>query len=107
MTQKVGCANPSFGKRLTGPRRLPRRDHGHCLDQGALQATITVVHDVHGHPLKAQARGDSLGELGVVLDQEHPHGPIITLVPDGVLSGNCRSPLKGPPKGRRAHRRGK
>ena len=56
------------------PGQIPvQHDHVVAVDQGALQPGVTVEGKVHRHLLTPKADANSLRELAVVLDHQHPH----------------------------------
>jgi len=47
------------------------------VDREAVQGSIAVIDDVHGHALATQPAGDGVGEQPLILDHQHSHSPIV------------------------------
>ena len=67
-------------------------DHVVLVDERACQACLAVQSDVDGHPRLAQAGGDRLGQLLVVLDHKHPHRSLPSKVTTGCFNAVSPAP---------------
>src|SRR5262249_47077402 len=76
-------------------RQVPvEDDHVVVVDLGHFQAAGAVVGDVDGHPPPPQPARERAGELGFVLDDEHPHRALRSQVLPGA-SGSMAGPGGG------------